>query len=69
MRRSPSRTPLRRSRLRTGTDRCQVVLDAVHACTSCQAEQAGNVWVVTNWKPGFATDFDPNGGDPGGDGT
>jgi streptogramin lyase len=36
--------------------------------TSCQIDQAGNVWVVNNWKPGFATDFDPKGGDPGGDG-
>ncbi|HEX2208437.1 MAG TPA: hypothetical protein VHG93_12195, partial [Longimicrobium sp.] len=27
-----------------------------------------NVWVVSNWKPGFATDFDPENGDPGGDG-
>ena len=36
--------------------------------TSCQIDQAGNVWVVNNWKPGFATDFDPKSGDPGGDG-
>ena len=36
--------------------------------TSCQIDQAGNVWVVNNWKPGFATDFDPENGDPGGDG-
>jgi len=36
--------------------------------TSCQIDQAGNVWVVNNWKPGFATDFDPKNGDPGGDG-
>lgn len=36
--------------------------------TSCQIDQAGNVWVVNNWKPGFGTDFDPKGGNPGGDG-
>lgn len=36
--------------------------------TSCQIDRAGNVWVVNNWKPGFATDFDATGGDPGGDG-
>lgn len=36
--------------------------------TSCQIDAAGNVWVVNNWKPGFASDFDPEGGDPGGDG-
>jgi streptogramin lyase len=36
--------------------------------TSCQIDQAGNVWVVNNWKPGFASDFDPQAGDPGGDG-
>lgn len=36
--------------------------------TSCQVDQAGNVWVVNNWKPRFATDFPPNHGNPGGDG-
>jgi hypothetical protein len=36
--------------------------------TSCQIDQAGNVWVVNNWKPGFGSDFDPKNGDPGGDG-
>ncbi|HEX8672102.1 MAG TPA: hypothetical protein VF710_09445 [Longimicrobium sp.] len=32
--------------------------------TSCQIDQAGNVWVVNNWKPGFATDFDPRAATP-----
>lgn len=36
--------------------------------TSCQIDQAGNVWVVNNWKPRFRTDFPPNHGNPGGDG-
>lgn len=36
--------------------------------TSCQIDQAGNVWVVNNWKPRFATDFPPKHGNPGGDG-
>ncbi|HET6763560.1 MAG TPA: hypothetical protein VFH27_07800 [Longimicrobiaceae bacterium] len=36
--------------------------------TSCQIDQAGNVWVVNNWKPRFRTDFEPNHGNPGGDG-
>ncbi|HEU0299427.1 MAG TPA: hypothetical protein VFR37_08240, partial [Longimicrobium sp.] len=37
-------------------------------CTSCQIDQAGNVWVVNNWKPRFKTAFEPNEGNPGGDG-
>jgi hypothetical protein len=37
-------------------------------CTSCQIDQAGNVWVVNNWKPRFETAFEPNHGNPGGDG-
>lgn len=36
--------------------------------TSCQVDQAGNVWVVNNWKPRFRTDWEPNDGNPGGDG-
>ncbi|HEX2076142.1 MAG TPA: hypothetical protein VHG08_00485 [Longimicrobium sp.] len=36
--------------------------------TSCQIDQAGNVWVVNNWKPRFETAFEPNCGNPGGDG-
>jgi hypothetical protein len=36
--------------------------------TSCQVDAAGNVWVVNNWKPRFRTDFEPNHGNPGGDG-
>ena len=36
--------------------------------TSCVIDQAGNVWVVNNWKPRFQTDFEPNHGNPGGDG-
>jgi hypothetical protein len=36
--------------------------------TSCQIDQAGNVWVVNNWKTRFATNFEPNHGNPGGDG-
>lgn len=36
--------------------------------TSCQIDAAGNVWWVNNWKPRFASDFDPSEGDPGGDG-
>ncbi|HEU4880692.1 MAG TPA: hypothetical protein VFT45_00565 [Longimicrobium sp.] len=36
--------------------------------TSCQIDQAGNVWVVNNWKPRFRTAFEPNHGNPGGDG-
>ena len=37
-------------------------------CTSCQIDQAGNVWAVNNWKPRFRTAFEPNEGNPGGDG-
>jgi streptogramin lyase len=36
--------------------------------TSCQIDQAGNVWVVNNWKPRFRTNFPPDTGNPGGDG-
>ncbi|HWK88658.1 MAG TPA: hypothetical protein VNP72_01635 [Longimicrobium sp.] len=36
--------------------------------TSCQIDQAGNVWVVNNWKPRFRTDFPTYEGNPGGDG-
>jgi len=36
--------------------------------TSCTIDRAGNVWAVNNWKPNFATDFDPDTGNPGGDG-
>jgi hypothetical protein len=36
--------------------------------TSCQIDQAGNVWVVNNWKPDFGSDFSPRFGNPGGDG-
>jgi streptogramin lyase len=36
--------------------------------TSCQIDQAGNVWVVNNWKPRFRTDFEADTGNPGGDG-
>jgi len=36
--------------------------------TSCQIDQAGNVWVVNNWKPRFRTDFPTDEGNPGGDG-
>lgn len=36
--------------------------------TSCQIDQAGNVWVVNNWKPRFRTDFPTDAGNPGGDG-
>lgn len=36
--------------------------------TSCQIDQAGNVWVVNNWKPRFRTDFPTDTGNPGGDG-
>lgn len=36
--------------------------------TSCQVDQAGNVWVVNNWKPRFRTDFPTDEGNPGGDG-
>lgn len=36
--------------------------------TSCQIDQAGNVWVVNNWKPRFRTDFPTGHGNPGGDG-
>jgi hypothetical protein len=37
--------------------------------TSCQIDQAGNVWVVNNWKPDFGSDFSPRFGNPGGDGS
>ena len=36
--------------------------------TGCSIDQAGNVWVVNNWKPRFRTNFEPNTGNPGGDG-
>jgi hypothetical protein len=36
--------------------------------TSCIIDQAGNVWVVNNWKPRFDTDFEEKYGNPGGDG-
>lgn len=36
--------------------------------TSCQIDQAGNVWVVNNWKPRFRTNFPPDTGNPGGEG-
>lgn len=36
--------------------------------TSCQIDQAGNVWVCNNWKPDFDIDFPPDTGNPGGDG-
>jgi hypothetical protein len=36
--------------------------------TSCVIDQAGNVWVVNNWKPDFGNDFPPKSGNPGGDG-
>ncbi|HLM66400.1 MAG TPA: hypothetical protein VK358_02685 [Longimicrobium sp.] len=36
--------------------------------TGCGIDQAGNVWVVNNWKPRFDTDFEETGGNPGGDG-
>jgi len=36
--------------------------------TSVTIDQAGNIWAVNNWKPNFATDFDPCSGNPGGDG-
>ena len=36
--------------------------------TSCQIDQAGNVWVVNNWKPRFRTNFPTDTGNPGGDG-
>jgi hypothetical protein len=36
--------------------------------TSVTIDQAGNVWAVNNWKPDFGTDFEPNHGNPGGDG-
>lgn len=36
--------------------------------TSCQIDQGGNVWVVNNWKPRFATAFETDHGNPGGDG-
>lgn len=36
--------------------------------TSCQIDQAGNVWVVNNWKPDFDTDYPTDTGNPGGDG-
>jgi hypothetical protein len=36
--------------------------------TSVTIDQAGNLWAVNNWKPRFATDFEPQQGNPGGDG-
>jgi len=36
--------------------------------TSVTIDQAGNIWAVNNWKPRFATDFEPCEGNPGGDG-
>lgn len=36
--------------------------------TGCSIDQAGNVWVVNNWKPDFTDDFPPRTGNPGGDG-
>ena len=36
--------------------------------TSCAIDQAGNVWVVNNWKPNFDSDVSPETGNPGGDG-
>jgi len=36
--------------------------------TSVTIDQAGNLWAVNNWKPRFATDWEPYSGNPGGDG-
>ncbi|MFL5382094.1 MAG: hypothetical protein ACJ8GN_06230 [Longimicrobiaceae bacterium] len=36
--------------------------------TSVTIDAAGNLWAVNNWKPRFATDFEPGSGNPGGDG-
>lgn len=36
--------------------------------TSVTIDAAGNLWAVNNWKPRFATDFEPYQGNPGGDG-
>jgi hypothetical protein len=36
--------------------------------TSVTLDAAGNIWAVNNWKPRFGTDFEPNTGNPGGDG-
>jgi hypothetical protein len=43
-------------------------LSPLMRATSCQIDQAGNVWVVNNWKPRFGTAFEPERGNPGGDG-
>ena len=48
-----------------GADPCY---DPLMRSTSCQIDQAGNVWVVNNWKPDFGKDFPPETGNPGGDG-
>ncbi len=42
--------------------------DPLMRSTSCVIDQAGNVWVVNNWKPDFSGDFPPKTGNPGGDG-
>jgi len=42
--------------------------DPLMRSTSCVIDQAGNVWVVNNWKPDFGSDFLPKEGNPGGDG-
>lgn len=42
--------------------------DPLMRSTSCVIDQAGNVWVVNNWKPDFSSDFLPKNGNPGGDG-
>jgi hypothetical protein len=42
--------------------------DPLMRSTSCPIDQAGNVWVVNNWKPDFGSDFPPRTGNPGGDG-
>lgn len=36
--------------------------------TSVTIDAAGNLWAVNNWKPRFRTDFEPENGNPGGDG-
>ncbi|HEX2209709.1 MAG TPA: hypothetical protein VHG93_18655, partial [Longimicrobium sp.] len=43
-------------------------LDPLMRMTSVTIDAAGNIWAVNNWKPRFGTDFEPNGGNPGGDG-
>lgn len=48
-----------------GTEPCY---DPLMRSTSCVIDQAGNVWVVNNWKPDFSSDFLPKEGNPGGDG-